>query len=83
VLKPGGLLIMTFDLSLEPDKHADGLRQEIFSPQSLDRTLAEVGICPAGVAAEAVAESATRIQQDQVLGIPTGMTVGGIAIVKT
>jgi ADP-heptose:LPS heptosyltransferase/SAM-dependent methyltransferase len=83
VLKPGGLLILTFDLSLAPEKHQDALRQEIFSPQSLDRTLTELGICPAGIPTELIAESATRIQQDRVLGIPVGMTVGGIAIVKT
>jgi len=82
VLKPGGLLILTFDLSLHPERHQDARRQEIFSPQSLDRTLAELRICPAAIPAELVAESATRIQQDRVLGIPVGMTVGGIAIVK-
>ena len=83
VLKPGGLLILTFDLSLHPERYQDQLRQEIFSPQSLDRTLTELGICPAGITAEAVAQSATQIQQDRVLGIPAGLTVGGIAIVKT
>jgi len=83
VLKPGGLLILTFDLSLQPERHQDALRQEIFSPQSLDKTLAELGICASGISAELVAESTTRIQQDQVLGIPVGMTVGGIAIAKT
>jgi len=83
VLKPGGLLILTFELSLQPERHQDALRQEIFSPQSLDKTLAELGICASGISAELVAESTTRIQQDQVLGIPVGMTVGGIAIAKT
>ena len=83
VLKPGGLLLITFDLSLEPERHQDTLRQEIFSPQSLDRTLAELGMRPVGLQADAVAESAKRIQQDRVLGIPVGMTVGGIAIAKT
>jgi len=82
VLKPGGLLILTFDLSLYPERHQDALRQEIFTPQLLDQTLADLGICPSGMRAELVAESVTRIQQDRVLGIPVGMTVGGIAIVK-
>jgi len=83
VLKPGGLMILTFDLSLDPERHQDVLRQEIFSPQSLDRTLAEIGISPARITDEAASQSATRIQQDRVLGIPVGMTVGGIAMLKT
>ena len=82
-LKPGGLLILTFDLSLDPERHQDSLRQEIFSPQSLDTTLADLGICPARIPPELVTDSAARIQQDRVLGIPAGMTVGGIALVKT
>jgi ADP-heptose:LPS heptosyltransferase/SAM-dependent methyltransferase len=82
VLKPGGLMILTFDLSLQPEKHQDLLRQEIFSPESLDQTLAEVGISPAGIQAGLVTESTAIIQQDRVLGIPQGMTVGGIAVVK-
>jgi ADP-heptose:LPS heptosyltransferase/ubiquinone/menaquinone biosynthesis C-methylase UbiE len=82
VLKPGGMLILTFDFSVHPEKHQDTLRKEIFSPESLDRTLAELGMGKAGLDPEMVAESARKIQQDGVLGIPDGMTVGGVAIVK-
>jgi SAM-dependent methyltransferase len=82
ILKPGGMLILTFDFSIEPEKHQDTLRTEIFSPVSLDQTLAELGMGKVGVAPELVAESARRIQEDRVLGIPMGMTVGGVAIIK-
>jgi 2-polyprenyl-3-methyl-5-hydroxy-6-metoxy-1,4-benzoquinol methylase len=82
ILKPGGLLILTFDLSLTPERHQDALRQEIFSPQSLDTALTDIGSSPARIRLEAVAESAERIQRDRVLGIPLGMTVGGVAILK-
>jgi SAM-dependent methyltransferase len=83
ILKPGGLLVLTFDFSLEPQKHQDELRQEIFSPQSLDQTLAALGLGPAGIDKDSVVASVASIQRDGVRGIPEGMTVGGVAIVKS
>jgi hypothetical protein len=82
ILKPGGLLILTFDLSLTPEQHQDALRQEIFSPQSLDAVLAGLRSSPARIRVEIVDESASRIQWDRVIGIPVGMTVGGVPLPK-
>jgi SAM-dependent methyltransferase len=80
ILKPGGLLIVTFDFALDPDRHRDELRKEIFSSDSLDLTLGLLSLPPASFSDSAVAASARQIQEDKVLGIPDGMTVAGIVI---
>jgi ADP-heptose:LPS heptosyltransferase/SAM-dependent methyltransferase len=82
ILKPGGLLIMTFDFSHKPEQLRDSLRVEIFGPDLLSETLSELGIHMPVVDAEIVQKSANDIQADGVLGIPQGMTVGGLVIKK-
>ncbi len=82
VVKPGGLLILTFDFALDPARFQDSLRLEIFGPERLAEALAGFGIAAPGFADEEVCDSARAIQCDGVLGIPEGMTVGGIAIVR-
>lgn len=83
IVKPGGLLVMTFDFI--PD-HAqvgeNGGREEIFTPSLLGRTLSEFDIPFKMFGLEIIQRSVERIQADQVLGIPQGMTVAGIAIRK-
>ncbi|MBN9692747.1 MAG: glycosyltransferase [Verrucomicrobia bacterium] len=79
VLKPGGRLILTFDFSATPERHQDALRCEIFSPESLAATLREL----ASVwefSEESLTQSLREIQNDRVLGIPEGMTVGGLVL---
>ena len=80
VLKPGGRLILTFDFSATPDRHQDALRCEIFSPESLSATLRELGAGGWEFSEESLAQSVREIQDDWVLGIPTGMTVGGLVL---
>jgi ADP-heptose:LPS heptosyltransferase/SAM-dependent methyltransferase len=80
LLKPGGLLIMTFDFALSPTDFQDDMRREIFGPALLAQTLATLGIAAPDFPAADIAGSAERIQHDGVLGIPEGMTVGGIVI---
>jgi SAM-dependent methyltransferase len=82
VLKPGGLLILTFDFAVEPQRFEDNLRREIFSPQRLEATLAAFGITSPGFTNTETVYSVEAIQRDKVLGIPVGMTVGGIALQK-
>jgi ADP-heptose:LPS heptosyltransferase/SAM-dependent methyltransferase len=80
LVKPGGLLILTFDFAREPARFQDGSRLEIFGPELLATTLSGFGIGSPDFNDAEIAESASAIQRDGVLGIPAGMTVGGIAI---
>ncbi|MFD1561242.1 methyltransferase domain-containing protein [Paraburkholderia silviterrae] len=82
VLKPGGLLILTFDYAAGPDRFEDGMRREIFDAKRLNDALAALGLSGAGFGEAALERSLRDIRRDGVLGIPDGMTVGGIAIVK-
>jgi ADP-heptose:LPS heptosyltransferase/SAM-dependent methyltransferase len=83
ILRPGGVLILTFDFANAPERFEDGMRCEILSPERLARMLHRLGIAVAAPAHEEVERSARRIQADGVCGIPLGMTVAGIAIRKT
>jgi len=80
LVKPGGLLILTFDFAREPAQFQDGSRLEIFGPELLTSTLSAFGIDSPNFDGAEIARSADAIQRDGVLGIPVGMTVGGIAI---
>ena len=82
VLKPGGLLILTFDYAAGPDRFEDGMRREIFDAKRLGEALATLGLNGVGFGVAALERSLGEIRRDGVLGIPDGMTVGGIAIVK-
>jgi len=83
LLRPGGLLVLTFDFANAPERFEDGSRREIFSPERVREALARLGI--AFIAPEhcEVEASARRIQDDGVLGIPVGMTVAGMVIRKS
>ena len=87
VLRPGGLLVLTFDIAADPKPFEDGMRVEIFSPVRLRDCLKIVGL-DVGLDAEIFTAgetgvSAVRIQQDGVAGIPAGMTVGGVVLRKS
>jgi hypothetical protein len=82
VLKPGGLLILTFNLAVDPRRFEDELRVEIFSPQSLVETPGRFGLRLHDIDDMRTRDSAGEIQQDRVAGIPEGMTVGGVALRK-
>ncbi len=82
VLKPDGLLILTFDFSNEPERFEDGMRREIFSPARLAATLRKIGITPPQVDPRSVEVSVRAIRDDGVLGIPTGVTVAGLVLGK-
>jgi ADP-heptose:LPS heptosyltransferase/SAM-dependent methyltransferase len=82
VLKPGGLLILSFDFALEPTANEDHLRIEILGPDRLSKLLGRFGVDSDPFSARDVHRSVGHIQADQVLGIPEGMTVGAVALRK-
>lgn len=82
ILRPGGLLILTFDFANDPERFEDGMRREIFSPARLRTSLARLGVEASPCDAGEVERSARRIQEDGVLGIPDGMTVAGMVVRK-
>ena len=82
ILRPGGLLILTFDFAHQPERFEDGMRREIFSPARLRTSLAKLGVEALPCDPGEVERSARRIQEDGVLGIPDGMTVAGMVIRK-
>ncbi|MEF8700396.1 MAG: glycosyltransferase family 9 protein [Candidatus Accumulibacter sp. UW20] len=77
ILKPGGRLVLTFDLADEPAHFEDALRRTVVSPARLARWLdcASVDLDPA-----AVRQSASELQMARVAGMPPGLTVGGIVL---
>jgi ADP-heptose:LPS heptosyltransferase/SAM-dependent methyltransferase len=86
LLKVGGVLVLTFDLvgDLEQHKHLlDNLRTEIFDAQSLGRHVGSIFGKNAIFTPDEIEQNAIDIQKAEVLGIPQGMTVGGIALVRT
>ena len=80
IVRPGGILVLTFDFATTPERFEDGLRPEIFSPDRLIGTLGRLGIEVTAPSADLVDQSALTIQRDGVRGIPDGMTVGGIVL---
>jgi ADP-heptose:LPS heptosyltransferase/SAM-dependent methyltransferase len=82
VLRPGGRLVLTFDIAADPGQFEDMLRVEIFSPDRLRDALAPFCGETAPLARADLDRSAAAIQCDGVDGIPRGMTVGGIVLRK-
>lgn len=83
ILKPGGILVLTFDLAVEPEKFRDKLRVDVASPDSLRTWLDSVGVTMPGVSDVDVRQSIQQIHADSVAGIPGGMTVAGLVISKS
>ena len=80
LLRSGGKLILSFDFTENNKALEDTLRVEIFTPELLNATLSAVGIKEISCSSREISQSALRIQQDQVAGIPPGMTVGSLTI---
>jgi ADP-heptose:LPS heptosyltransferase/SAM-dependent methyltransferase len=83
ILKPGGTLIMTFDFAADPARFKDSLRIEVFGPDLLAQVLAAVECEAPEFKAETISKSVADIERDRVLGIPSGMTVGGLVLRKS
>ena len=82
LLRPGGVLVLTFDLATAPERFEDGMRREIFGPARIAATLARLGLEAPPLDPADVERSARAIHADGVCGIPEGMTVGGMVIRK-
>jgi SAM-dependent methyltransferase len=83
VLKPGGRLILTYDLAAENGCLEGDGRVEIFTPETLAGTLRHSGIsAPALYETRLLRCSLEDIQNDRVADIPQGLTVGGLTLTK-
>jgi SAM-dependent methyltransferase len=82
IVRPGGLVILTFDFAAEPEVFHDALRVDIFGPHTLDAALAGIGAVGAGFSLAEFNASTAAITRDAVLGIPAGMTVGGVVLCR-
>jgi len=83
LLRPGGKLFVSFDLTEDGAGKEDGLRVEVASPKRLCEAFA--GIEGGGgelFSVHAIKDSGKRIQADGVCGIPQGMTVAACTIVR-
>jgi ADP-heptose:LPS heptosyltransferase/SAM-dependent methyltransferase len=84
VLKPGGKLILTYDLAENPVDMETGNRCEIFDQNRIESLLREFGITPETIYdTSALRRSIADMQADNVRGMPCGLTVGGLVLTKT
>jgi lipopolysaccharide biosynthesis glycosyltransferase/SAM-dependent methyltransferase len=82
VLKPGGRLILTYDLVLEKDLHKDSLRVDIFTPESLSVCLAGLDIAAEPHSRKDVETGIREVSEERVGGAPPGLAFGGLVIEK-
>lgn len=82
VLKPGGRLVLSFDLACAPETLEDHHhRRSIASPARLASWLG-LPESRLGLSASAIEQSALDLHAAGVAGVPQGLTVGGICLVK-
>ena len=82
ILKPGGRLVLSFDLACVPEALEDRHhRRSIVSPSRLATWLG-LPESRLGLGAPAIEQSAVDLQAAGVAGMPKGLTVGGICLVK-
>jgi len=83
VLKPGGRLVLTYDLMEDQTSLEDENRVEIFTPARIQALLREYDAAGTEVhALEDIRRSMRDMAADGVGGIPEGMTVGGMVLTK-
>jgi len=81
VLKPYGVLIMTYDLRQDKNKYVDEKRPDVFSSESIEHTLLEIGIEAEIYEDKDVLRSIKDIRESMPLMAET-LTVGGLVIKK-
>lgn len=82
ILKPGGRLVLSFDLACVPEALEDRHhRRSIVSPSRLATWLG-LPESSLGLSASAIERSADDLQAAGVAGMPRGLTVGGLCLVK-
>jgi 2-polyprenyl-3-methyl-5-hydroxy-6-metoxy-1,4-benzoquinol methylase len=85
VLKPGGKLILTYDLILDESIHNDNLLCEIFTPHTIEKVFKDLNVEENNVyTTDDIIKSLEDIKNERREGvnIPTGITVGSMVIVK-
>lgn len=83
VLKPGGRLILTYDLVLNNTSRQEAFRVEIFTPQMIYSLLKKIGIAVEELhSTNDVLASLSDMRTDQVCIAPD-MTVGGFVVTKS
>lgn len=82
ILKPGGRLILSFDLACDPGRFEDRHhRRSIASPSRLGAWLG-VPESDLGLSTSAISQSAVDLQSAGIAGMPEGLTVGGLCLLK-
>jgi SAM-dependent methyltransferase len=82
ILKPGGLLVLSFDLAEVPERFEDPhLRRSIACPARLATWLG-LEESSLGLAAAAIRQASAELQAARVAGIPEGLTVGALCLLK-
>ena len=82
ILKPGGRLVLSFDLAAEPEAFEDSRhRRSVVSPA---RLAAWLGLAAGqlGLGTAAIRQSAAAVQRAGVAGLPPGLTIGGMSLLK-
>ena len=83
VLKPGGKLITTYDLTLAGKEQYGGNRLDVFTAQNIAVLMQELQISNTDIhTEEAILASMNDIQNDNVQGIGGWLTVGGFVLTK-
>jgi len=83
VLKPGGKLIITYDLTLADREQYDGNRLEVFTLRNIEALMQELSVPEANIhTEEAIQASMNDISNDKVRGIGESLTVGGFVLTK-
>ena len=82
ILRPGGKLILTYDLTEDSSHMEDAERVEIFTPQHIISLLSEFGVTVNQVHTESSLQRSIRDIQADKLSLPDGLTVGGLVLKK-
>lgn len=83
ILKPGGRLILTYDLAENPASHNVGFRQDVFAPEHIGSLLREFGLAVGEIYGKsALTGSMADCQADGVCALPPGLTVGGLTLTR-
>jgi len=84
VLKPGGLLVLTFDVTTDDRKCSleDTARVEIWSEKGLQQMFPDCHIFASDTLKHDIEIAMREIQEASIEGIPAGLTVGGCCFRK-
>jgi ADP-heptose:LPS heptosyltransferase/SAM-dependent methyltransferase len=83
ILRPGGRLILTYDLVLSDHRNRESLRREIFTPQGIEDCLREFGVsCGAIYSHEEIKDSINCVRADGLKVAARDLTFGAMTLEK-